>query len=98
MENDNKLIITKEQAIKLIGEQKQVHTFRSCRMILIGADWDRKSILKAIQETDIIEIGGEACKKMGHALVIWTSDTDPLFVEADKEEVRLLEESLAIKS
>jgi hypothetical protein len=90
----DKILLTKEQAKALIGKRKDVHTFRSGMNILIGADWRRKAILEAIDKTDTIEIGGDQCKKMGHALVIWTSDNDPLFVECDKEEIAKLEKSL----
>jgi hypothetical protein len=94
--SDDKIILTKDQAKALIGKRKQVHTFRSGSSILIGADWSRKSIIDAIEKTDLIEIGGEACKRMGHGLVVWTVN-DPLFVEADKEEIEKLEKSLSIK-
>lgn len=94
--NDDKVILTKEQAIKLLGKRNEIHTFRSGRGILIGADHSRKSLLESIEKSKLIEIGGEACRRMGHGLVIWTSETDPLFVEVDKKEIEELEISLTV--
>jgi hypothetical protein len=94
--SEDKIFLTKEQALKLIGDRDQVHTFRSMSMALIGCDWSRESILETIEnagEKDI-EIGGEMCKKMGHGLVIWTSESDPLFIEVDKIEIEELEKQL----
>ena len=90
---NDKVILTKEQAVALLGKRKDIHTFRSGTGILFGADWTRKGLLKAIQDTDLIEIGGEACKRMGHGLVVWTGN-DPLFVEVDKDKIEALEKQL----
>jgi hypothetical protein len=93
MNTDQKIILTKQQAIALIGKRKLIHTFRSGTNVLMGADHTRKSLLEDIKNSDLIEIGGAACKKMGHGLVIWTGD-DPLFVEVDKIELENLEKEL----
>lgn len=95
---DDKIFLTKEQAIELIGDREDVHTFRSGSMMLIGADWSRKDIFGVINDAGEkdIEIGGEMCKKMGHGLVIWTSPSDPLFIEVDKEQLQQLENSITI--
>lgn len=83
-----KILITPDEAITLLPDGDQIHTFRSGTGILIGADWSRKSIIEALRNNpDMIEIGGDGCKSMGHGLVCWTSNTDPLFIEADKDKV-----------
>jgi hypothetical protein len=90
-----KLVLTNKQAIELLSKDKMIHTFRSTGFALIGADWRRSELVKTIKaSTDPCEIGGEMCKKMGHALVIWTGN-EPLFVEVSKEKVELLESKTA---
>lgn len=96
--SEDKIILTKEQAISLIGDGQDIHTFRSGHGILVGADHSRKELLESIERAKLIEIGGEACKRMGHGLVVWTSNTDPLFVQADKVLLESIENSLTIKS
>lgn len=93
---DDKIILTPEQAFKLIGEQEQVHTFRSGTGMLIGWDWSMKSLAEAINSAIQIEIGGDQCKAMGHGLVVWTSESDPLFVEVSKDDLFELEKSLTV--
>lgn len=97
---DKKIFLTPEQAKSVLLPGKQVHTFRSGGMALLGCDWSRKSILKAIDDNhDRIEIGGDQCKRMGHGLVVWTSLTEPLFIECDKAKLQKLEDELtAIES
>lgn len=93
----DRIILTKDQAINLIGERKQVHTFANPGVgMMIGADHSRKSIIKTINDAKLIEIGGDMCKNMGHGLVIWgEADTRPLFVAVDKIELAELENSLS---
>lgn len=85
--------LTKKQALSLIPKRGKIHTFRNTGSILIGADWSASSLQRAIKEAgkEAIEIGGELCQKMGHGLVIWTSETNPLFVEVDKLKLLKLE-------
>lgn len=80
-----RIFLTKEQALGLLAKCKSIHTFRSGTGMLIGCDWRREELVKTINDLpdDRIEIGGEQCRKMGHGLVLWTSETDPLFVEVD---------------
>lgn len=91
-----KIFLSKEQAKKLI-KGKSIHTFRTGTGLLLGADWSRESLLDAIENSseNALEIGGEQCKAMGHGLVIWTSQKDPLFVEVDKSELDKLEKKLS---
>jgi len=89
-----KCFLTPEQATKLLGKRKEIHTFRSGGRMLIGADWTRKELITAFDKyRDQIEIGGDQCKAMGHGLVVWTGN-EPLFIEVDKDELFELEKSL----
>ena len=97
--SEDKVFLTAEQAESILVDGDNIHTFRSSTFTLIGADWSRKEIIKAIIQAHIrgadnLEIGGEQCKRMGHSLVIWTSDNNPLFVECDKVKSQKLEDEL----
>lgn len=87
---EERILLTKEQALSLIPKRGQVHTFRSGTGILIGADWKVSTLRKAIKEawSDDIEIGGPQCLAMGHGLVIWTSKNNPLFIQVDNLELQ----------
>ena len=95
MDSEKKLRITPEQAKTLLTDSERIHTFRSLTGILLGCDWDKSSIVEELERNTFgIEIGGEQCKRMGHGLVIWTSHNDPLFVEADKDRIKEMEDQL----
>lgn len=81
--SNEKIILTSEQALSMLPEGDRIHTFRSAPMALIGADWDRDDLEKAIRENQC-EVGGDQCQAMNHGLVVWTGKTEPLFVECRK--------------
>lgn len=74
--------LTKEEALSLLPDNSNIHTFRGMPGILIGADWDKDELITEINRCKC-EIGGAMCRHMGHGLVIWTDRDDPLFVEVD---------------
>jgi len=82
MDND-RCIITNEQALDILADGEQVHTFRGGNGFMLGGNWDREDLIEAIRESERVEIGGAACQSLGHGLVVWTGDT-PLFVECKK--------------
>ena len=80
--------ITPEQALSILNEGEEIHTFRNPNGMLLGADWDRQNVIDEInKEGAVLEIGGETCRKMNHGLVINQS----LFVEADEEKIKLID-------
>ena len=81
--SDEKVILTPEQALSMLPDGDQIHTFRSMGFALIGCDWSRSSLEQEIREKQC-EVGGDQCQAMNHGLVIWTSETEPLFVECYK--------------
>jgi len=93
--NQEKIILTAEQAIGLLSDDSEIHTFRSGTSILLGADWSRDELIKSFHAagSEDIQIGGDACKSMGHGLVLFTGD-DPLFIEVDKEKLQKLEDEV----
>jgi hypothetical protein len=90
----DRIFLTKEQAISALPKGKQVHTFLNPNGMLIGADWSKKSVLAEINKSDdnCLEIGGELCKGMKHALIIYR-DNSPLFVETNMDVIEKLESS-----
>lgn len=91
----DRIFLTNDEAIELLGNAEQTHTFRSGNSILLGADWDTeelKNTIKSLPEGRV-EIGGEQCMKMGHGLVVWTSENDPLFVEVNTAALLELEKA-----
>ena len=81
---EGRRFITPDEAIKLLGDAKEIHTFRSGSMMLIGADRSRESVIDALRSNpQSIEIGGEQCRAMGHGLVV--DSGGPLFIEVDKD-------------
>lgn len=65
-----RVFLTPEQAIAMLPEGDEIHTFVNPAGMLVGADWSRTSIEKAIRETDRRELAGSLATGMGHGLLI----------------------------
>ena len=93
-----KKYITNEQAISILPEGEDVHTFINPGFGLVGADWSREKLIDKIQKSDILELTGEMARKMGHGLVIYNTTAkvqdDLLFIETDEEKLVALEKKL----
>ena len=81
--NDLPIVLTAEQALSMLPDGDEVHTFRSTGNALFGADWSRSKLEQAIRENRC-EVGGDQCQRMNHGLIVWTSEADALFVECRK--------------
>jgi len=83
MQQDNeRRVLSKEEALAMLPFKKHVHTFRQAGPILIGADWDRKAILDALDKFEF-ELTGEQAQSMGHGMAF--CDTNGwVFVETIK--------------
>lgn len=86
--------LTVEQALGLLPEGDDIHTFRGSFPCLIGADWSRDSIEKAIRESDVRLLAGPTAASMKHGLAINAGDR-ALFVATDPENLAALEITLA---
>ena len=86
-----KRFITSKQAIKLLPDKDQIHTFYNMPFALLGADWNREDLIAALNAADKIEISGEHARNMNHGLAMYNDDailqSDILFVETDKEKL-----------
>lgn len=82
-----RIFITSEQAINCLKDGQLIHTIINPYGAIIGCDWSRESVIEALKGTDQIEIGGEICRKMNHALVAHRSDGPMLFIEAREDKI-----------
>lgn len=89
--NDDKIIITPDQAIDALLDGETVHNFIQSGPMMLGCDYSREHAIKAIRNADSIEIGGDACKGMKHPLVVWKDDKYSFF-EADMDAIEKLEQ------
>ena len=86
--------LTVEQAIGVLPDGDEIHTFRGALPMLIGADWSRESILKALAETDVIAPTGSFARGMNHGIAI-NAGGRPLFIATDETKLAALEASYA---
>jgi hypothetical protein len=92
MSDDNKIILTVDEALGLLRDGQYVHNYRNPSAgMFIGCDWDREEAERAIRNAHALELGGDNCKRMKHALVVWESKNDLSFFETDVDKVSSLE-------
>ncbi len=95
-END-KIHLTKQEAISALPEGDRVHTFRNSPVGLLGADMSREDLIELLGRYEhTIEIGGQQCMEIGHGLVVIDKIGDPpahavLFIQASSERLTELE-------
>ncbi len=61
----------------MLPDGDEVHTFRSAPGMMLGADWDRQTVIAAMAECGV-ELSGPMATAMGHGLVLF--DPKPLFI------------------
>ena len=70
-DENERLIITYKEAIKKLPKGDEIHTFRSPNGgMLIGTDWERKTILKLLKASKEIHVTGEMAQKMNHGIAV----------------------------
>ena len=95
---DDRLIITAEQAEALFPQGEYIHNFANpAAGMMIGCDYERCNAIEALKSAKQIEIGGDQCKAMGHALVVWDSDSRYTFFATDPDKVSELEASITVE-
>ncbi len=79
--------ISAEEAIALLPDGKQIHTYRNPAGMLIGADHSRKSLIADIKKYEYtLELCGDLCRSMKHGLAL-ADDVGYLFIETDEEKL-----------
>lgn len=96
---DDRLVITAGEAASLLHDDAEyVHTFMQKGSVFLGCDYERDGALKAFRAAEEIEIGGPACRRMGHAIVVRDIAGRHVFFEADMEKVAAFEAARASAS
>lgn len=82
-----RVFLTVDEALAILPEGAKVHTFRNPVGVLLGADWSRKDVVKAIRKAFKLELAGSVATSMNHGLVVWEKRDKPaLYVETRKEQ------------
>ena len=68
--DDDKELISLDEAIKRLPDGDMVHTFRQGGPCLIGADHERDRLIDAMRSAPEIEVAGQQAQAMGHGLAI----------------------------
>lgn len=68
--------LTAEQAEAMLPEGDYVHTFVNAAGILLGADWERESVLKRFRDgtKQPPELAGAIATSMNHGICFWDGD------------------------
>lgn len=86
-----KKYLSAEQAISLLPEGDEIHTFYNMPFGVLGADWSRQKVIDKLKESDKIEITGEMARSMKHGIAVYNDDTkrqsDVLFIETDENKL-----------
>jgi len=80
-------MITVAEAVHLLNDGDRIHTFRNGNGTLVGADHDRKRLIKQIEKyKSTLQIAGEAARGMKHALIL-EDEHGYLFIETNEEKL-----------
>lgn len=77
--DDDRVRLTYEDAVAMLPDGDDIHTFVQGGMALIGADWRRDQIIGEIRRCGA-ELSGEQATMMKHGLVITEGRVSPLFI------------------
>lgn len=91
MSNDDKIILTPDEAASLIADGDYVHNFIQSGMTFLGCDYERDDAIEAFRAAKSIEIGGPSCKAMKHPIAVFDARDRLSFFEADMEKVEAFE-------
>jgi len=84
---DDRRFITFEEAVSLLNDGEYIHTFRNGGGMLVGADHDRKKLLKEMRQYEsTLELAGGTARTMKHGLV-YEDNLGFMFVATDEEKL-----------
>jgi hypothetical protein len=89
---DERTTLTVDEAISVLSKGDHIHTFREARCCLVGADWSRSSIERAIREAGEVYRTGGTARRMEHGIAI--NDGSMLFIATNEDALSALEASL----
>lgn len=79
---EEKKVLTAVEAIAMLPDGEEIHTFRNSSFALMGADWKRKSLIEALNKYEV-EVPGAQAQAMGHGMA-FCDDHGWVFVETKK--------------
>ena len=97
-----KYYLNYDEAVSLLPDNEDIHTFKNAPFGLIGADWSRDDILAKLKEPDIvIELTGEQAKAMKHGMCAYSKNakyqSEILFIETDEDKLSAFEQAHLIE-
>jgi len=64
--------LTLDEAIAALPEGDRIHTYLNpAAGMMLGADWDRAEVLRALRESPEIRVTGDMAQSMGHGIAVW---------------------------
>ena len=76
-----------------------VHVFTKPGFGLVGMDWSKESIKELIEDSEDIQVGGDACRNMSHGIVVYPKGTklqsELRFIEHNEEKLAEFEKANA---
>ena len=93
--------ITADEAINLLPDKDEIHTFYQVSFGLLGADWSRSEVIDHLKTSGmVIEITGSQARNMGHGIAAYPKDAKKqsqiLFIETDKNKLDAFDEGETI--
>lgn len=86
---NGQIVLTYTEAIERLPEKEEIHTFIQAGNMLIGADWDRETVLAELKLASMrddkhmqIQESGDSAQGMGHGICIIDPLRGPVFIEA----------------
>lgn len=91
-----KKFLTSEEAIELLPDGDEIHTFYNFPMGLVGADWRREDIIEKLKgENNQIEVCGESARALNHGICVYskgeTIQSNILFIETNMDKLNELD-------
>ncbi|MHB0967423.1 MAG: hypothetical protein ACYC36_13320 [Bellilinea sp.] len=84
---DDNVFLTVEQAIAMLPNTEEIHTFCSLGFGVLGASWTREEVIGLIENAPEggIRLAGETATKMGHKLAVVEAKGRVHFIETTPE-------------
>lgn len=96
-----KAYITTEQALSILPDGDEIHTFVNAAFGLMGCDWNRLELEDKIKKSDYLELTEKMAKGMNHGLCAYdnsvTKQSEILFIETNPNKLEQLESEIAME-
>lgn len=91
-----KKFLTYEEAVSLLPNEENIHTFKQAPFGLMGCDWSKDEIFALLKNSETtIELTGEQARAMKHGMCAYRKDakyqSDIVFIETDEEKMSAYE-------